>query len=89
VRCQPATALGFNPPDPLAMQQPPRSRHEPILSTWLLVRYAITGEGACVFLGVSVCWTGSVYSIISISTLSAFARVQFLDSYLLTSFQLC
>jgi hypothetical protein len=25
------------------MKQPPRARTEPILSTWLLVRYAITG----------------------------------------------
>lgn len=34
----PATALGFNPPDPDAMAKPPRSASEPILSKWLLIR---------------------------------------------------
>ena len=39
----PATALGFNPPDPDAMSKPPRPRDEPILSNWLLLRYLVTG----------------------------------------------
>ena len=39
----PATALGFNPPDPMAMTKPPRARHESILSPWLLARYMVTG----------------------------------------------
>ncbi|KAJ1426607.1 hypothetical protein B484DRAFT_450624 [Ochromonadaceae sp. CCMP2298] len=39
----PATALGFNPSDPDAMSKQPRPRHESILSTWLVVRYSITG----------------------------------------------
>ena len=39
----PATALGFNPPDPDAMMKPPRPSREPILSKWLLTRYVITG----------------------------------------------
>jgi Ca2+-transporting ATPase len=39
----PATALGFNPPDPDAMSRPPRDPRAPILTPWLLGRYAITG----------------------------------------------
>jgi len=39
----PATALGFNPPDPDAMRKPPRPSGEPILSSWLLTRYLVTG----------------------------------------------
>jgi len=39
----PATALGFNPPDPDAMSKPPRPRSEPIMSRWLLTRYLVTG----------------------------------------------
>merc|ERR1719327_834431 len=39
----PATALGFNPPDPDAMSRPPRDPKAPILTPWLLGRYAITG----------------------------------------------
>jgi len=39
----PATALGFNPPDPDAMSKPPRARDEPIMNSWLLTRYLVTG----------------------------------------------
>ncbi|KAI9501448.1 calcium-transporting ATPase [Coemansia spiralis] len=39
----PATALGFNPPDPHIMQHKPRSARQPIVSGWLLLRYVIIG----------------------------------------------
>ena len=39
----PATALGFNPPDPAAMTKRPRARSEHIMSHWLLTRYVLTG----------------------------------------------
>lgn len=39
----PATALGFNPPSPDMMSQPPRPSDEPIMTRWLLTRYMITG----------------------------------------------
>ncbi|KAJ2147025.1 hypothetical protein IW136_000326 [Coemansia sp. RSA 678] len=39
----PATALGFNRPDPHIMQHKPRSAKQPIVSSWLLVRYTIIG----------------------------------------------
>lgn len=39
----PATALGFNPADPHAMRKPPRNPSEPIVDSWLLVRYLIIG----------------------------------------------
>jgi len=39
----PATALGFNPPDPDALNQPPRKVSDPVLTPWLLTRYALTG----------------------------------------------
>lgn len=39
----PATALGFNPPSPDMMEQPPRPSDEPIMTRWLLTRYCITG----------------------------------------------
>jgi Ca2+-transporting ATPase len=39
----PATALGFNPPAPDLMEQPPRPKNEPIMTKWLLTRYCITG----------------------------------------------
>ncbi|KAJ2781207.1 hypothetical protein H4R18_003026 [Coemansia javaensis] len=39
----PATALGFNPPDPHIMRHRPRDARQPIVSRWLLVRYVIVG----------------------------------------------
>jgi calcium-translocating P-type ATPase len=45
----PATALGFNPPDPDIMQQPPRKPNEPIVNGWLFTRYVIIG----VYVGVA------------------------------------
>ncbi|WFD36053.1 P-type Ca(2+) transporter [Malassezia cuniculi] len=40
----PATALGFNPPDGAVMQTPPRKRDEPLISSWLFVRYMLIGS---------------------------------------------
>ena len=39
----PATALGFNPPSPNSMKEPPRPSNEPIMTKWLLTRYLLTG----------------------------------------------
>ncbi len=39
----PATALGFNPPVPDLMKQPPRPSNEPIMTRWLITRYCLTG----------------------------------------------
>ena len=39
----PATALGFNPPSPNLMEEPPRPSNEPIMTQWLLIRYCVTG----------------------------------------------
>lgn len=39
----PATALGYNPPDPGAMRRPPRDRQTPMVSRSLLARYCVTG----------------------------------------------
>lgn len=53
----PATALGFNPPDPDAMLKKPRAKNEPILTRWLLTRYVLTGlYVAYATLGAFVWW---------------------------------
>ena len=39
----PATALGFNPPDPDIMSKPPRSVSDPLISGWLFFRYLCIG----------------------------------------------
>ena len=39
----PATALGYNPSDSQAMRRQPRAKSEPLMSTWLLMRYLIVG----------------------------------------------
>ena len=40
----PATALGFNPPEPNAMSRKPRGKDSPIMTPWLLTRYVLTGS---------------------------------------------
>ncbi|KAJ3027572.1 UNVERIFIED_CONTAM: hypothetical protein HDU68_003563 [Siphonaria sp. JEL0065] len=39
----PATALGFNPADNDIMRKPPRNAKEPIVTTWLFIRYMVIG----------------------------------------------
>ncbi|KAF7258003.1 hypothetical protein EG68_06796 [Paragonimus skrjabini miyazakii] len=39
----PATALGFNPPDLDIMEKPPRNSKEPLISSWLFLRYMAIG----------------------------------------------
>ncbi|KAL6590522.1 Ca-transporting ATPase [Neocallimastix californiae] len=39
----PATALGFNKPDHAIMKTPPRNSKEPLVTTWLYIRYVIIG----------------------------------------------
>ncbi len=46
----PATALGFNPPDPNIMDQRPRPRNEQIVNRWTAIRYAVVGT----YVGVAV-----------------------------------
>ncbi|KAK0503109.1 Ca-transporting ATPase [Armillaria luteobubalina] len=39
----PATALGFNPADHSIMRVPPRNSREPLVGSWLFVRYMVIG----------------------------------------------
>lgn len=39
----PATALGFNPPDPDVMLKPPRGRDDALINNWVFFRYMVIG----------------------------------------------
>lgn len=39
----PATALGFNPPDPDVMEKRPRSNKDSLITPWVLFRYCVIG----------------------------------------------
>ncbi|KAG0626234.1 hypothetical protein M758_2G113100 [Ceratodon purpureus] len=39
----PATALGFNPPDPDIMKKPPRKSTDVLINLWVLLRYMVIG----------------------------------------------
>lgn len=39
----PATALGFNPPDPDIMTKPPRKADEQLITPWVFIRYMVIG----------------------------------------------
>ncbi|SIO73219.1 Cation transporting ATPase C-terminus [Babesia microti strain RI] len=45
----PATALGFNPPDPFVMSKPPRGRNEKLIGIWTMIRYLVVG----IYVGIS------------------------------------
>jgi len=45
----PATALGFNPPDPNIMQMPPRKKDDQLISAWVFFRYMVIG----IYVGVA------------------------------------
>eukprot|EP00775_Hariotina_reticulata_P011517 gene11517-11660_t len=53
----PATALGFNPPDPDIMQKPPRDPDEQLITPWVFVRYMVVGAYVgCATVGAFVVW---------------------------------
>jgi len=39
----PATALGFNPPDPDVMRRPPRGTNDVLINSWVFFRYMVIG----------------------------------------------
>ncbi|OEU12112.1 calcium ATPase [Fragilariopsis cylindrus CCMP1102] len=39
----PATALGFNPPDPDVMLKPPRGKNDALINNWVFFRYMVIG----------------------------------------------
>mmetsp|Transcript_21326 Transcript_21326/g.25683 ORF Transcript_21326/g.25683 Transcript_21326/m.25683 type:complete len:1059 (+) Transcript_21326:245-3421(+) len=39
----PATALGFNPPDPNIMTAPPRGKNDVLINGWVFFRYTVVG----------------------------------------------
>ena len=52
----PATALGFNKPDRDIMRQRPRSPTEPIVDSWLFIRYLIVGVYVGIVTVVAFAW---------------------------------
>jgi len=55
----PATALGFNKADPDIMDKAPRSKNEPLISSWVLFRYLVVGAYVgFATVGAFVSWYG-------------------------------
>lgn len=53
----PATALGFNPPDPDIMSKPPRNSDESLITPWVFFRYMVIGMYVGIAtVGISVYW---------------------------------
>lgn len=53
----PATALGFNPPDPDIMRKPPRKSDDPLINSWILFRYLVIGSYVGIAtVGVFILW---------------------------------
>jgi len=53
----PATALGFNPPDPDNMIKPPRRSDDALLTSWIVFRYFVVGAYVgCATVGIFAVW---------------------------------
>lgn len=53
----PATALGFNPPDPDIMSKPPRNADESLITPWVFFRYMVIGiYVGLATVGIAVFW---------------------------------
>jgi magnesium-transporting ATPase (P-type) len=79
----PATALGYNPPDPGAMRRPPRDRQTPMVSRSLLARYCVTGAyvGVATVLGfLTTFWRRGISFSSSSSSSSLLLRLHRVDA---------
>lgn len=71
----PATALGFNKADSDIMRNPPRSEHEPIIDSWMFLRYSIIGLYVGISTVLGYIWWFTMYSdgpLISLTQLRHF-----------------
>jgi len=73
----PATALSFNPPDPQIMKKPPRKHDEPIITSWVFVRYLIIGTyvglatvGIFTYWYTAYDWSGDGHSLVKFTELA-------------------
>eukprot|EP01062_Namystynia_karyoxenos_P009579 TRINITY_DN1338_c0_g2_i1.p1 TRINITY_DN1338_c0_g2~~TRINITY_DN1338_c0_g2_i1.p1 ORF type:complete len:1048 (+),score=377.64 TRINITY_DN1338_c0_g2_i1:137-3280(+) len=84
----PATALGFNPPDPHVMLKPPRRKDDNLITKWVLFRYLVIGfyVGAAT-VGAFVVWytqnsffgvdlTGDQHTTVSLSQLLGWSKCE-------------
>lgn len=72
----PATALGFNPPDPGIMTAQPRRTGDSIVSRWLVVRYLVVG----LYVGVATA-AGFVWYFLWSQVRCAYRSMQDLHSW--------
>ena len=72
----PATALGFNPPDPAIMSQPPRSKDESLITPWVFFRYMVIGLYVGIAtIGIFIWWYCFDYNDPDGHTLVSFAQL--------------
>jgi Ca2+-transporting ATPase len=77
----PATALGFNPPDPDVMRKPPRSSDDRLISTWVFFRYMVVGlyvgvatVGIFIYWYLYYDWAGDNHTLVSFDQLSNWGK---------------
>lgn len=63
----PATALGFNPPDPDVMRRPPRGMDDVLITGWVFFRYMVVGlYVGCATVGIFVFWFTAYEDFVSL-----------------------
>jgi len=79
----PATALSFNPPDPDVMNKPPRKHDEPIITSFVFVRYCIIGTyvgaatvGVFLYWYLGYNWAGDGHTLVTFNQLRNWSECQ-------------
>merc|ERR1719327_1849647 len=84
----PATALGFNPPDPDVMSRPPRHADDELITPWVMVRYMVIGlyvgfatVGIFVYWYVFYDWSGYDQPLVSYTHVSNWGKCSTFTDY--------
>jgi len=89
----PATALSFNPPDPHIMKKPPRQHDEPIVTSWVFIRYLIIGSyvgfatvGIFVYWYTTYSWSGDGHPLVTFGQLADWSECTTWEGFTVASF---
>jgi len=84
----PATALGFNPPDPNIMTTPPRGADDQLINRWVFFRYMVVGiyvgfatVGVFAYWYMYYDWAGDGHTLVTYDQLSHWGQCPLWDKF--------
>eukprot|EP00499_Haloplacidia_sp_CaronLabIsolate_P004958 CAMPEP_0196769226 /NCGR_PEP_ID=MMETSP1104-20130614/410_1 /TAXON_ID=33652 /ORGANISM="Cafeteria sp., Strain Caron Lab Isolate" /LENGTH=1058 /DNA_ID=CAMNT_0042139311 /DNA_START=186 /DNA_END=3362 /DNA_ORIENTATION=- len=89
----PATALGFNPPEPDIMSRPPRSKDDALITSWVFFRYMVIGlyvgfatVGIFAYWYIVYDWAGDGHTLITWHQLSNWGKCPQWENFAVADF---